>query len=126
MRKSEQREIIYKVLKNTDRHPDAYSIYEQARTFMPTISLGTVYRNLGQLSGNGDVITIETDSGVVHYDARVCDHAHFICEECGEISDLFLDSDKAKAEKLGYTVRKEKRVFYGVCSKCNKKHNQED
>ena len=126
MRKSEQRKIIYDIMKSTDKHPDAYAIYEKARTFMPAISLGTVYRNLGQLSANGDLITIETDSGVVHYDALTCNHAHFVCEQCGEISDLFIESEKNKAAQMGYTVKKEKRVFYGVCNKCNEKNHQED
>ena len=126
MRRSEQRQLIYDLLKNTDKHPDAYAIYEQARRVMPAISLGTVYRNLGQLGENGDLITIETDAGVVHYDATVCDHAHFICERCGEISDLFFPSDREKAEEMGYTVRKEKRVYYGVCNKYNQKNNRED
>ena len=126
MRRSEQRHLFYDLLKKTDKHPDAYSIYEQARKVMPAISLGTVYRNLGQLSKNGALITIETDAGIVHYDAKVCDHAHFICEQCGEISDLFFDSDRERAESLGYTVKREKRVFYGICKKCNQKNHQEE
>lgn len=126
MRQSKQRKIIYDILKSTDKHPDAYAVYEKARTFMPAISLGTVYRNLGQLGENGDLITIETDSGVVHYDARTSDHAHFICERCGEISDLFIDSEKDKVAQMGYSVKKEKRIFYGICNKCNEKNHQED
>lgn len=121
MRRSEQRQLVYDVLKNTDKHPDAYAIYEQARKVMPAISLGTVYRNLGKLTETGSLITIETDSGVVHYDARTSDHAHFICEECGQISDLFFDSERESVEKMGYTVKREKRVYYGVCNKCNEK-----
>ena len=98
MRKSQQREAVYSVIKSTTSHPDAYWVYEKAREIIPDISLGTVYRNLGQLAESGDLITIETAEGVVHYDARTSFHAHFICEKCGKITDLFIEphSDEIK------------------------------
>ena len=58
MRKSQQREAVYSVIKSTTSHPDAYWVYEKAREIIPDISLGTVYRNLGQLAESGDLITI--------------------------------------------------------------------
>ena len=126
MNYSWQRQLIIETIQKTREHMTAAQIYQLTRKNCPHLSLGTVYRNLGQLSKNGALITIETDAGIVHYDAKVCDHAHFICEQCGEISDLFFDSDRERAESLGYTVKREKRVFYGICKKCNQKNHQEE
>lgn len=126
MRKSPQRETVYSVVSSTTSHPDAYWVYEKAREIIPDISLGTVYRNLGQLTESGDLITIETDEGVVHYDARTTFHAHFICEKCGKITDLFIEPHSEEVEKFGYTVKKEKRVYYGVCKDCNQTENQKN
>jgi Fe2+ or Zn2+ uptake regulation protein len=52
-RYSRQREHILKIVQNTDSHPTADWVYEQARAVIPNISLGTVYRNLNLLVEEG-------------------------------------------------------------------------
>lgn len=119
MRYSRQREAIYEVLKNTKSHPDADWIYEQVRKTCPNISLGTVYRNLKSLSESNRLLTLETSKNSLHYDADTSSHSHFICRQCGAISDIYEVSDMA--EKLiarGYGVDEEKSVFYGTCPDC--------
>jgi len=54
-RNTQQRKIIYEILKNTDIHPTADWIYSEVRKLIPNISLGTVYRNLKVLN----VIAVE-------------------------------------------------------------------
>ena len=46
-RYSKQREAILQVLEDTKAHPTASTIYEEVRKEIPNISLGTIYRNLG-------------------------------------------------------------------------------
>ena len=107
-------------MRSTVSHPTAEWVYGRVRESIPNVSLGTVYRNLGALVDDGRLITVETDDGVLHFDADVSDHAHFVCTECGQISDLYgyenLESDLTKA---GYSVDRVKTVVYGRCTHCS-------
>ena len=122
MRYSRQRETVYDVVASTKSHPDADWIYGKVKEVIPAISLGTVYRNLKTLTDSGQLITLETSLGSIHYDADLSPHEHFVCTKCGRISDLFIPSEDVKAlEDSGYTVTAEKRIFYGICKECNQK-----
>ncbi|GIS56502.1 MAG: hypothetical protein CM1200mP1_04400 [Candidatus Neomarinimicrobiota bacterium] len=56
MRYSYQREAIKKVVKGTNFHPTADWIYNQTKKIISQkICLGTVYRNLKQLSKDGEI-----------------------------------------------------------------------
>jgi Fe2+ or Zn2+ uptake regulation protein len=48
-RNTKQLELIWKVIRDDKSHPTADQIYERVRKKLPTISLGTVYRNLQKL-----------------------------------------------------------------------------
>ncbi|MDR0425839.1 MAG: transcriptional repressor [Clostridiales bacterium] len=116
---SKQRELIYRTVKGTDRHPDAEWVYREARKSMPGISLGTVYRNLRQMAEQNRLITVETTDNSQRFDADVSAHAHFVCDACGAICDLFLPAEiPAAVRDAGCRVRQEKRVFYGLCAAC--------
>lgn len=124
-RYSRQRECIIDFLKNTDTHPTANMIYDKVREEIPNISLGTVYRNLSELTNLGEIIKIESGDAAERYDMRIVPHSHFVCKICGEISDLFLECDKEldlTAEMVsGCEVDSHQLVFNGVCYKCIEK-----
>ncbi len=118
-RYSKQRAEIYNELKNTKSHPTAEWIYERVREKDPTISLGTVYRNLAYLCKEGQVIALDTADKKTHYDACVTDHAHFVCNACGRVYDI--EQDIVAAEKLeqkGFKAERVSCVFYGMCPDC--------
>lgn len=120
MRYSSRREAILEVMRSTVSHPTAEWVYGKVRESIPNISLGTVYRNLGALVGDGRLITVETDDGVLHFDADVSPHAHFVCTECGRISDLYgCDDLEDELTRKGYAVDCVKTVVYGRCTHCN-------
>lgn len=50
MKFSRQRELIISEVLNSDEHLTADAIYERLKKENPNLSLGTVYRNLTQLS----------------------------------------------------------------------------
>ncbi|HTD52528.1 MAG TPA: transcriptional repressor, partial [Thermoanaerobaculia bacterium] len=52
-RQTRQRHSIYEAVAATNSHPTAEWVYEQVRRSLPRISLGTVYRNLQLLVGEG-------------------------------------------------------------------------
>lgn len=120
VRRSKQRDLISEVLKSTCSHPTAEWIYEQARLQDPTISLGTVYRNLKFLCDSGQAIALETADKKIHYDGCVNNHRHFICNKCGKIYDLMPTPVEEPYELLqnGFTISRESCVYYGNCKNC--------
>ena len=117
---SKQREAILEVLRCTDTHPTANWIYEQVREIIPNISLGTVYRNLSELSRNGDILSLSVGDGFEHFDYDTSPHAHLHCKACGCIVDAKLENDPlAKlSKKMGFTPETTIYVAYGICQNC--------
>ena len=64
MRNTTQRKEILEFLRSKRHHCSAIQVYDAVREKIPNISLGTVYRNLGQLIETGDIIS------VIVYDAK--------------------------------------------------------
>ena len=121
MRYSSRCEAIVNALSATKSHPDAEWVYARVREEYPRVSLGTVYRNLRELAATGAIHTVETEDGVLHFDADTSPHAHFVCNRCGRISDLFDVTDAAEQlQAQGYSVQCVKTVAYGVCDRCGK------
>ena len=119
MRSSRQRDAVLNVLKSYCDHPTADVIYSRVKEKIPNISLGTVYRNLGQLQDEGLVTVVETGDKKVHYDGNLENHIHFVCRKCGVITDIFCKNEVPKVfEKSGYLVESQKTVYYGICKDC--------
>lgn len=119
MRYSKQREEILTVLRGCEDHPTAETVYMRVKQVCPSISLGTVYRNLGQLVEEGLVVTVETTDASLHYDGRVTTHAHFVCTRCGKIIDVFEPIVVPQSlTDYGVLLTDTKAVFYGLCPDC--------
>ena len=88
LRYSRQREKIYEYLLRSEEHPSAETIYAALKPELSDLSLATVYRNLKLLEELGQVRRVMSHQGTERYDAICDDHAHFLCESCGSISDL--------------------------------------
>ena len=118
---SRQREAILNVLKNTKTHPSANAVYEAVRLQIPNISLGTVYRNLAQLTKNGDIVKIEVGDGFEHFDGDISPHLHLYCRGCGKIFDQRLHGDYIAdaAKESDFTADTTIYVAYGICKNCN-------
>ena len=117
---SKQREAILTVLRETDTHPTANWIYEKVREIIPNISLGTVYRNLSELSQNGDILSINVGDGFEHFDYDTSPHAHLHCRKCGQIHDAKLECDHLSelSKKIGFMPDTTIYVAYGICQNC--------
>lgn len=126
LRHSKQREDLLAMLRERYDHPTAEQLYNDLKSKLPKLSLGTVYRNLSLLESLGDVVKISTNGASERYDGNVDEHYHFVCEKCNSVEDLNipvmteLTTEVEKASKG--IVTRHSMVFYGVCEKCNKKH----
>ena len=122
MNYSRQREAIISFLKTRKDHPTAEVVYNNVRKDYPRISLGTVYRNLSLLSERGDILRIQLGDGTDHFDYDTSPHNHFICNECGAVLDLDMESfdeiNDAAAANFDGIIKGHVTYFYGICPDC--------
>ena len=124
-RYSKQRELIYQCLMETHEHPTAEMLYNWLKPENPSLSLGTVYRNLNLLADEG--IITRMPFPVERYDANTEPHPHFRCRQCGAVYDLEgLEYDASLDEKIGvlsgHQVDRHDLVFSGICTHCATRH----
>jgi Fe2+ or Zn2+ uptake regulation protein len=112
---------VYDAIKQTKSHPTADWIFEQVRTDVPKISLGTVYRNLSVLKSEGLIREIFGTDRRAHYEADLSPHAHFICRDCGQIWDVSGVPEvdwRTLKELVGCEVTEQNIDFQGSCAAC--------
>ncbi len=118
---SYQREKILEVLQNTKSHPTASDVYDKVRQDIPSISLGTVYRNLANLSEAGQILKLSVGTAAEHFDGDISPHYHIICTKCQKIVDVFEHKDNLNsfAQKyFGGKITEHSLIFYGECENC--------
>ena len=126
-RNTTQRNKILEVVQSTNTHPTASRVYDEVRSEMPSISLGTVYRNLSVLEAQGLVQKISCGDAEDRFDATVTPHIHYYCNSCNSVSDVH---DNRADERLGKlvgdldaNVSSHSLVCYGKCGNCESKVN---
>ena len=120
MRFSKQRDLILNIVQGTRSHPTADWIYGEVRKELPNVSLGTVYRNLGQLVDNKSLLAINID-GTIHYDAFLDDHQHFQCKSCNNIYDIdisIIDFVSQIESKTNHKIDGCQIHLVGICKDC--------
>lgn len=126
---SKQRELIYETLVDCNNHPSAEMIYQSLKPHFPSLSLGTVYRNLNHLVEEGRAVRIS--SVIDRYDGVTHEHPHFFCLRCQKLYDLDIPVQEPlnpTVETLGYEVHRHELIFKGICLHCLKENtpcNQE-
>lgn len=124
-RMTRQKKIILEELGKVKSHPTAYEIYEMVKLRIPQISLGTVYRNLEQLSANGRIRRLDMGQGQRRFDAISSEHMHIQCISCGKVDDVPLNPPinttnikEIVGSNSGYEVLGLDMDFQGICPMC--------
>lgn len=121
---SRQRECIKEFLSGRKDHPTADDVYMHVRQQFPSISLGTVYRNLALLSDIGEIIRISVGDGVDRFDYCTEPHYHVICEGCGCVQDIEMPKEdmdnfmNAVSKYYDGVLATPYIYFKGTCSEC--------
>lgn len=119
------RTIIKEILFTEQRHLSAVELWEKARSQGANISLATVYNSLKHLLSQGEIIELRFGEGKAVYDARLDEHAHIHCTNCGRIEDIDFGSQIAKIRKevtkaSDYLLHSAEVTLKGICSPCQK------
>jgi Fur family peroxide stress response transcriptional regulator len=120
-RYSKQRELVLKTVMDNLIHPTAQEIYNMTREKDPTISMGTVYRNLNLLAEQGKILRIKVPGGADRYDGTIAPHNHAVCTRCGMVMDYdysFDDLNKALLENSGFKCEELNITVRGTCKNC--------
>ncbi len=121
-RRSRQRNIILEELRKVTSHPTAAELYDLVQDVVPNVSMGTVYRNLEQLSECGEIQKLSNGTSV-RFDGNAISHHHIRCHVCDRVADVHELSGnilKKEYEDLaGYKVIGCNIEFIGICPDCD-------
>ncbi len=118
-RMTPQRTAILAELRTAIDHPTAAELHRRLRQHLPRLSLGTVYRNLDVLAGQGHVTRLVSRDAQTRYDGMPATHDHVRCLGCGVIVDIpeVLLADTPTLPE-GFVVDLRQLEFLGTCADC--------
>ena len=124
-RSSVQRQLLQRIIEHSRDHPTALVVFEKAREQMPSISLGTVYRNLQLLVDQGILLERKNGNQPARYEANRQRHYHISCVQCGALEDLSVPYqevlDRRVQRMVRYRLQEHRMEFYGVCPRCQER-----
>jgi len=89
---TQQRLVILKAMYEIETHPSAENLHKYLLKKNPTLSLGTVYKNLETLNEKGLIRKVYCADGIKRYDVRTEPHSHLHCSDSNRIID-FIDTE---------------------------------
>lgn len=117
-----QRQVVLRVIQESDNHLTANEIFEVARRLRPSISFATVYNSLRYLKDAGLVHEISFGNGASRYDRMTDRHDHAICTSCGRLEDFDLTATgellRAAARKSKFKAQSIHLTLRGLCPDC--------
>ena len=122
-----QRQVIYQALLDSRDHPTPESIYETVRREIPSISLGTVYKNIKTFLDAGLLREVTVHHGSLRLDANLESHHHLVCRVCRSITDVpEHELEPARfTGKLpkGFKIQRQTVEIIGICAQCAKQQH---
>lgn len=121
-RLTNQRQVLIDFLETVPYHPTAIQIFGTVKKVLPTISLGTVYRNLDVLEKEGYITSLHYGPKHARYEIFKPNHYHFCCTNCDKVEDLVMDEladlNSQIEKRHNLDVLKHSLMFYGMCKEC--------
>ena len=119
IKNSTQRLAIYSYLDKYRNHPTVDRIYSDLIDEYPMLSKTTVYNTLKLFIEKGIVQSVIIEDGEMRYDANISLHAHFKCNQCGAVHDIFMDDiGKVLNFNSKFKISEVHLNYRGLCEKC--------
>ena len=120
-RNTKQKTIVLEALHKLN-HPTALEVYEYSKQVCPQISLGTVYRILGNFALDEKILHIKIANNPDHYDYQTHGHYHFSCKKCLNVYDIYIQNlNKPHKECF---IEDHSILFNGLCADCYQKEGK--
>lgn len=121
-RVTSQRLILYRSLRELDRHASAEELLRAAEQRLPNLSLPTVYSALELFEELGVVRRVAVGAGPVLWDPRPDPHEHFVCRRCERVLDLDVrlraSAAMDAARAAGHSPEVAQVLVTGLCDDC--------
>jgi len=118
-----QRQVIYEAVADSHEHPTPELIYEKVRQRIPSISLGTVYKNVKTFLDSGVLKEVTLHHGSLLLESNMTPHHHLVCSSCKAIFDI--EDTAVRPVRLptsglpaGFSIEQSRVEFVGVCKSC--------
>ena len=118
-----QRQVIYEAIVDSREHPTPELIYEQVRLRIPSISLGTIYKNVKTFLDSGVLKEVTLHHGSLRLESNMTPHHHLVCSSCKAIFDI--EESAVEPVQLpkaglpeGFSIRQCRVEYVGVCRSC--------
>lgn len=117
-----QRAVLYRTVLGMRNHPSPEAIYELVRRDIPSISLGTVYKNIRAFMDAGLLREVSPHHGTLRLESNLEAHHHLVCTRCKAIVDL--EESDLEPVRLrgrlprGFRVDRYSVEFRGLCAAC--------
>jgi len=118
-----QRQVIYEAVVDSHEHPTPELIYEQVRQRIPSISLGTVYKNVKTFLDSGVLKEVTLHHGSLRLEANMTPHHHVVCSSCRAIYDIAQTAVEPVQYftgelPAGFSIEGCRVEFVGLCKTC--------
>ena len=118
IRISHQRLLILDYLMTHPIHPTAENIFKDLKSEDPLISQATVYNSLNLFVKHNLVKELDFNMTSKRYEFKKPNHAHFICNCCGEIEDVEMEDIDYEKSLPMHEIDNVEVTFRGLCPEC--------
>lgn len=123
VRVTNQRTLLFEIIRRGRGHLDADEVYQQARQKYPRLSLSTVYRTLQLFKKLGLVEELHLDETHHHYEVKPStEHHHLVCLGCGRVIEfrypLSRHVKRNVPEAKDFEIAGTEIRMTGYCSRC--------
>lgn len=120
-----QKKLVLEAVRGLGSHATAEEIYDRVSSAYPSISKGTVYRNLNILADEEEIRRIEIPGAACRFDHNCSDHYHVLCVNCGRVSDVDMEPVASVTDRIkdthGFEFYGCDILFRGICPDCREK-----
>jgi Fe2+ or Zn2+ uptake regulation protein len=117
-----QREVVLKVIRDSDTHLTANEVFGRAKRLLPRISFATVYNSLRFLKDAGHIAEIQFGNGASRFDRMTSRHDHALCTKCGKLVDIEMEHPRELVRKAAkysnFTPESLEFTLRGICPDC--------
>jgi len=124
-----QRQLLLRLIRRAGGHIAAKELHRRASNKSESISLATVYRNLGLFKELGLIEERHLGQGYRTYEAKESGkHQHLVCRCCGKVTEFESLPIRKLVERVGrdhgFNISKIELYMEGNCQQCNRDQDQ--
>jgi len=101
------------------KHPTAEEVFVEVRKKIPSVAMGTIYRNLNIFAENNTIMRLTRSPMPDLFDDNPSPHEHMTCVSCGKTVDLLLPGLKDYIrEQANVEVMSAELSVHYICNEC--------